>query len=216
MEKREAKTRQCSTTERNLLYGFWWLRSQDLWQQPCRAKGKLGLAPRRWLQNRKLHPKRFPKRFMAVKWNLMNPQGDEWNLCNPKLTKITVHAKDMFAKHEDRIACKGFTSMTHYLQFGSQIYSYASINEDPGCRSSSGQGMEKARVNPSMANGESQEQEGGYSRSTKRQKKVHWWHMSPQKNAELEPELQTYKGRVVLRGDIVKDDCLRPKWLPQE
>ena len=26
------------------------------------------------------------------------------------------------------------------------------------------------------------------------------------KNAELEPKLQTYKSRVVLRGDIVKDD----------
>ena len=26
------------------------------------------------------------------------------------------------------------------------------------------------------------------------------------KNAELEPQLQQYKGRVVLRGDIAKDD----------
>ena len=26
------------------------------------------------------------------------------------------------------------------------------------------------------------------------------------KNAELEPKLQKYEGRVVLRGDIVKDD----------
>ena len=31
-------------------------------------------------------------------------------------------------------------------------------------------------------------------------------HVSPQKNAELEPKLQKYKGRVVLRGDIVRDD----------
>ena len=29
------------------------------------------------------------------------------------------------------------------------------------------------------------------------------WHL---KNAELEPKLQTYKGRIVLRGDTVKDD----------
>ena len=27
------------------------------------------------------------------------------------------------------------------------------------------------------------------------------------KNSELEPQFQKYKGRVVLRGDIVKDDC---------
>ena len=30
--------------------------------------------------------------------------------------------------------------------------------------------------------------------------------ISHQKIAELEPKCQTYKGRVVLRGDIVKDD----------
>ena len=56
----------------------------------------------------------------------------------------------------------------------------------------------------------SQERKGGYSGSTKRQKKVHFaskmdiCHLK--KNAELEPKLQRYKGRVVLQGDIVKDD----------
>ena len=30
--------------------------------------------------------------------------------------------------------------------------------------------------------------------------------MSPQKNAELEPQFKKYKGRVVLRGNNVKDD----------
>ena len=70
--------------------------------------------------------------------------------------------------------------------------------------------MEEARDNPSMATGESQEQEGGYSGSSKRQKKkVHFAtlrDMCHLKNAELEPRLQKYKGRGVLRGDIVKDD----------
>ena len=41
--------------------------SKDLWQQPCRAKGKLGPAPRRWLQRRKLHPKRFQKTVYGCK-----------------------------------------------------------------------------------------------------------------------------------------------------
>ena len=31
------------------------------------------------------------------------------------------------------------------------------------------------------------------------------------KNAELEPKLQKYKGRVVLRVDIEQDDSLRPR-----
>ena len=59
------------------------------------------------------------------------------------------------AKHEDHIAGKGFTSMTHYNLFHKFI--------------PMPQGMEKARDNPSMATGESPEQEGCYSRSTKRQ-----------------------------------------------
>ena len=40
-------------------------------------------------------------------------------------------------------------------------------------------------------------------------KKVHFatlMYMCHLKNAEVEPKLQKYKGRVVLRGDIVKDD----------
>ena len=38
---------------------------------------------------------------MVVKWNLMNPQSNEWNLLCPQ-------------NHEDHVASKGFTSMTHY------------------------------------------------------------------------------------------------------
>ena len=38
-------------------------------------------------------------------------------------------------------------------------------------KGSSGQGMEKARDDPSMKFGNSQEQKGGYSGSTKRQKR---------------------------------------------
>ena len=40
-------------------------------------------------------------------------------------------------------AGKGFTSMTHY-NFGSHIYSYASSNEDSGCKSCIGQGNGKS------------------------------------------------------------------------
>ena len=92
--------------------------------------------------------------------------------------------------------------------------------------------MEEGRNNPSMEHGESQEHEGGYSRSTKwHNKKVHFatlMDMCHLKNAELEQKIQKYKGRVVVRGDIVKDDsgaCAvfteqgssgSPKWLPQK
>ena len=84
----------------------------------------------------------------------------------------------------------------------------------------------------SMATGESHEQGGGYSRSTKETKnKVHFatlMDICHLENAELEPTLHKYKGRVLLRGDIVKDESgayavknwtglvWRPKWLPQK
>ena len=59
-----------------------------------------------------------------------------------------------------------------------------------------------------MATGISQEQEGDYSRGTKRQKEspLCYIDICHLKNAELKPQLQKYEGRVVLRGDIVKDD----------
>ena len=40
--------------------------------------------------------------------------------------------------HEDHIAGKGDNSLQHYIQFGTQIYFYASSNEDTGSKSSSG------------------------------------------------------------------------------
>ena len=67
--------------------------------------------------------------------------------------------------HEDRTAGKAFTSMTpHNL-----VYSDATSDENSGCKSCRGQRMEEARDNSSMGFGKSQEQEGGYSGSTKRQ-----------------------------------------------
>ena len=51
------------------------------------------LAPRRWLRSRKLHPKRFPKRFVVEQWNLMNPQGHEWNLLHSQYMRIALQAK---------------------------------------------------------------------------------------------------------------------------
>ena len=67
---------------------------------PCKRKvhtSTTKVAPKREIASQKSPT----KRFMVVQWNLMNPQGDEWNLL-------------YFTKHEDRIAGKGFTSMTHY------------------------------------------------------------------------------------------------------
>ena len=83
----------------------------------------------------------FHKRSMVEEWNLMSSQGNDLNLLS--------------RKNEDHIA---------------QVHSNATGDGNSGCKGRSGHIMEEARNNPSMATGESQEQEGGHSRSTKRQK----------------------------------------------
>ena len=55
------------------------------------------------------------------------------------------------------------------LQFGAQNFSEAASDEISRCKSCRGQGMNRARNNPSIEIGKSQEQEGGYPGSTRRQ-----------------------------------------------
>ena len=55
---------------------------------PCRSK-YLQMASRKWLRRWRLHPKRFQKRFMSAQWNLMNPQGNKWNLLSLKVIKTS-------------------------------------------------------------------------------------------------------------------------------
>ena len=71
--------------------------------------------------------------------------------------------------HEDDIAEKGFYS-TNHNQFGAQIYSDVPSDENSGCDGSSGQGMEEARNDKSLAIGQDEEQKGRHSGSTKRKK----------------------------------------------
>ena len=55
-------------------------------------------------------------------------------------------------------------------QFGAQVYSHASSDENSRCEESSGQGLEEAWDDSNLTVGESLKQEGNYSGSTKRQK----------------------------------------------
>ena len=86
--------------------------------------------------------------------------------------------------HEDRIAGKGFTSLTHKNLVHKFIpMPQAMIFPDAkGCR---GQGIEKARDNSNMGLGKSQKQKKSYSGSAKRQNESPFCfidgHMPPQK-----------------------------------
>ena len=84
------------------------------------------------------------------------------------------------------------------LQHGAQVHLDATSDENSRCKSCRGQGMEEARDNSSMG-----------LEAQKGQKKVHFatlMDICHLKNAELEPKLQKYISRVVLRRDFVKDD----------
>ena len=69
--------------------------------------------------------------------------------------------------------------------------------------------MEQARKNASMASYKRQEQETGHREGTNRGKDSSFCNADgflPFKNPKLEQNGQKYQGRVVLRGDVVKDD----------
>ena len=73
---------------------------------------------------------RFKRQGMRALWKLLNQRESVWNHLYRKIMKIISQAKE---KLDDT------------LQFGSQVYSYALCDENSGCESSSGQGMEEAR-----------------------------------------------------------------------
>ena len=105
-------------------------------------------ASRKRMQSPNLAMKMSPKQCMVVYWNLMNPRGNERNLCDPKFTKI----------------------FDDTLQFGAQVYSDATSDENSECNSCRGQRIENARDHSSMVFGRIKSKKGGYSGSTKRDK----------------------------------------------
>ena len=94
-------------------------------------------------------------------------------------------------------------------QFGAKLYSEAPSDENSGCEGSSGQGMEEARNEKSLAIGQDEEQKGRHSEAQREKKKVHFaalMGICHWENAELEPKYQKFYGGLVLRADIVKDN----------
>ena len=83
-------------------------------------------------------------------------QNDLW--LKSGISWIHKATSGMFSTNNTwRSHCRQRFHLDDLLQCGSQIYSFASSDENSGCKSCSGQGMEKARDNSSMAFGKSQE-----------------------------------------------------------
>ena len=149
---------------------------------PCKKEiPATGSWLRRWLQGSK-------DNFMVVKWE-------------PSLLQKTR-----------RPHCRQRICFDGPLQFGSHIYSDSTSDENAGCKSSSGQGMEEGRDNASMPTGESQtkKKKEAFLEAQRDKKKVHFaplmntYHFK--KTRSWNPNYRGIQGRVVLRGDIVKDD----------
>ena len=116
LEKREAKTRQCSTTERNFLLlismttdyketakmrGENW---KNLWQQPCRANRKARIDTTKVAAKEETASQKMSKKNDFWLWKVESHES----------TRQRVESS-LLIEHEDRIAGKGFTSMTGAL-----------------------------------------------------------------------------------------------------
>ena len=109
--------------------------------------------------------------------------------------------------HEDHIAGKGDNSLQHYNLVHN--FSYASSNEDTRSKGSSGQGMGKLEKISAWNLTKVRSKKEVIDEARTKGAKVHFASLTDichLNNAELEAKHQKYKGRVVLRGDIVKDD----------
>ena len=93
------------------------------------------------------------------------------------------------------------------VQFSAQIHSDASSNENTGCKGSRGKRMGKLEKIPAWQLTKVRNKNEVIAEARNEGRKVHFaslLDLCHLKNSELEP--QFHKGRVVLRGDIVKDD----------
>ena len=165
------------------------------------------------------HAKRCPNRVTKVVAKVkvasekipQTVHGALWNLMNLRDKAESLQSKN----HEDNIAGKGFTSMSH-CNLVHKFISYTTGDENSGCKSGGGQGIEKARHDPSMEFRKSQEQKAGFCGSTNFKKKVHFASLMDTchlKNAELGPKFQKTKKQ--RQNRTPRGQCKRRPWSPR-
>ena len=145
-----------------------------------------------------MHLTRFQRQNMVVEWNLLNPQGQR---VEPSLPE----------NHEDHIAGKGFTSMAHC----NMVHKFTPMPQAMkilDAKAAVDKEWKKLEAGPAwqLEKVKSTKEVSLEAQRDKKERPLCYidGHLFPQKNAELEPKLQKYKGRVVLRGDI----CKRRLW----
>ena len=114
----------------------------------------------------------------------------------------------LYRYHEDHVAAKGINSLSHY----NSVHKFTPMpqalkkNRCEGCSGTEWETLEKIRA-WQLTKVKNKKEVIDEARNERR--KAHFaslMDLCHLKNSELEPKIQKYKGRVVLRGDIVKDD----------
>ena len=159
------------------------------WLQPCLAR-----LARKTRMERPVARRLISSLILRVSWKPVNPCGCVWK----KLYRIIM----------EPYSRKG-RQFTATKEFGTQIYSCASIYENSSSESSGGQGMRKIGKIPAWNLTKVSSKKEVIDEARTSGATVHFASLMDichLKNAELETKHQKYKGRVVLRGDTVKDD----------
>ena len=111
--------------------------------------------------------------------------------------------------HEDHIAEKGFNSISHCNLVHEFVPMPQAMNV-PDAKTAVDKEWEKLEKLTAWQLDKVKSKKEAILEAQQEQKKVHvaaLMEICHLKNAELEPKHQKYKGRVVLRGDLVKDDA---------
>ena len=110
--------------------------------------------------------------------------------------------------HQDHITAKGMNSLTHY----SLVHKFIPMPQAliiPDAKAAVEREWEKLEKIPAWQLTKVRNLKEVIEEARKNDRKAHFASLMDfchLKNSELEPQYQKYKGRVVLRGDIVKDD----------
>ena len=111
--------------------------------------------------------------------------------------------------HEDRIAGKGDNSLQHY-NLVHKFIPVAQAMKIPAAKAAVDKEWEKLEKIPAWEKTKVRNKSEVIDEARTKGIRVHFdslMDICHLKNADLETKHQKYKGRVVLRGDIVKDDC---------
>ena len=154
---------------------------EDVWHQPCHVRGWTNSIWASWkrMQSRRLVMWRSSRQYMVVWWNLMNLRDSEQN---PSMTRYNLVHKCIPTSQAMKI---------------------------PDAKAAVDKEWKKLETIAAWDVGKVKSKKEVILEAQRDKKKAHFaslMDMCPFKNAESEPKLQKYKGRVVLRVDIVKDD----------